>query len=360
MTDARAARAIDLRLLNAAAIGQLADRYRARGGWRAVLTMGANHAAAPGTQADTGRTSAAHTRGDTWQARAGQQPVSWRAIKVDRQVRRLLAAGLLLPTPGPGGYEPRPFVVTTAGYAVLDAHRSRDLRRWWMSGTADHNDVSFFPTRTARQALTRHRAVRRSDPVRVAGSRPRHAAASVRTLDGPLTTGEMLHRAAELDAGWAHAWALAARRGLGEVPIAPLDQARARLLLPVDALADIGANITARHHQRLAFLSVGLVPPDVLPSSRHSWHAWIGTAAATVHPTDPGGSPVHHESLPIPGLCPIFQAPPPQHVPPTAPAAARAFPPLRRGEDGPATLHASGPITAPAANPTHTRPGPRR
>ncbi len=322
MTDARAVRTADVHLLGAAAAGQLADRYRSRGGWRTILT-------------DRGAGTAERIDGGL-------------PVEVSRRTRRLVAAGLLAVTPGQG-YEPRPYRLTDAGFAVLHAHSDRDLRRWWMSGTAGRDNVSFYPTRTARQAQARHRA-----------ASPRgNASATVRPLEGPLTTGEVLRRAAELDSGWAHAWALATRRNLGEVPTGPVDADIAGRLLPSQVLADIAAHVNARSHQRLEYLAAGLDPPDVLPSSRHSWHAWLGTAAATADPDSPGADVDRGTYGPLPGEAPTYDGPPPPYVPAT-PTAARAFPPLHPGADGPAVLRESGPITAPAARPDHTRYGPRR
>ncbi len=320
MTDARALRAADVELLGAAAAGQLADRYRPRRGWRTLRTDGPVR---PGA-GPAGRTG-------------GGRPV-----KAGRRVRRLVTAGLLAVTAAEG-YQLRPYRLTDAGYAVLQAHSSRDLCRWWMSGAESHDEVSFYPTRTARQALAHHRAARSASAV-----------AAVRTIDGPLTTNEMLRRAAELDAGWAHAWALAALRGHGEVPTGPLDPGAAGRLLPPEVVNNIAANVNARSHQRREYLAGGVAPPDVLPSSRHSWHAWLGGAAAVdVDRTAPADDEV------VPGLTRVYEAPPPAPGV-RAPAAARAFPPLRPGEDGRAVLHAAGPITSPTARPNQTRSGPRR
>jgi hypothetical protein len=320
MTDARAVSAADLGLLGAAAAGQLADRYRARGGWRTVRT-------------DRPAAAGAGTAG-----RVGGGP----PVDVSRRARRLVTAGLLK-VAGGQGFNPRPYRLTEAGYAILRAHSERDLRRWWMSGLPGRDDMSFYPTRTARQAQTRHRA-----------ASPRsNTLAAVRPIDGPLTTGEVPHRSAELDAGWAHAWALAARRQQGEVPTGPVDAGTAARLLPAAVRADIAAHVNARNHQRLEYVAAGLDPPDVLPSSPRSWHAWLGTAAAAAEP------PTRGDDEPVPGLTPVHDGPPPPQTLP-APAAARAFPPLHPGEDGPAPLHASGPVIAPAARPDQTRHGPRR
>ncbi len=324
MTDARAVRAADVELLGAAAAGQLADRYRPRRGWRTLRT---DRPVRPGA-GPAGRTG-------------GGRPV-----EVGRRVRRLVTAGLLVVTAAEG-YEPRPYRLTDAGYAVLHSHSSHDLRRWWMTGNERRDDVSFYPTRTARQALARHRAARS----------PGDRAVKVRTIDGPLTTNEMLRRAMELDANWAYAWAVAARRGQGEVPTRPLDPGVAGRLLPDDVLANIAANVMARAHLRRDYLAAGVDPPDVLPSSRHSWHAWLGTATPIdVDRTDPADDEAAH------GLTQVYDAPPQPPPGPgaRAPAAARAFPPLRPGEDGPAALHTAGPITSPTARPTQTRSGPRR
>jgi len=330
MTDARAIRTADVHLLGAAAAGQLADRYRSRGGWRTIRT---DQPPDPGAGSSAGAGAA---------ERVGGGP----PVEVSRRTRRLVAAGLLAVTPGQG-HEPRPYRLTDAGYAVLHAHSQRDLRRWWMSGTPGRDDVSFYPTRTARQAQARHRA-----------ASPRsNATTTVRPIEGPLTTGEVLRRAGELDAGWAHAWALATRRNQGEVPTGPLDADTAGRLLPAQVLADVAAHVNARNHRRLEYLAAGLDPPDVLPSSRHSWHAWLGTAAVTANPDDAVSS--LGNDGPVPGLTPTYDGPPPPYVP-AVPTAARAFPPLRPGGDGPAVLHESAPITAPAARPDHTRYGPRR
>jgi hypothetical protein len=125
-----------------------------------------------------------------------------------------------------------------------------------MSGSSRRDDVSFYPARSARQAVARHRRIRSPDP---------GTAADIRPLDGPLTTGEMLRGAAELDAGWVYSWMLVSYRDRGEVPTAPLDADTAYRLLPVELFGKVGANLDARNHKRTQQLATGIDPPDVLP-----------------------------------------------------------------------------------------------
>lgn len=323
MTDARMVRPADLLLLGAAAAGQLADRYRPhrrwrarrasryqpRGGWWAVRT---DRAVAPDA-GPGGRTG-------------GGQPV-----EVSRRARRLVAAGLLAVTPG-YGYEPRPYQLTDAGYAILHAHGTRDLRRWWMSGDPRSGAVSFYPARTAGQALARHRAALAPGDT-----------TSPRALDGPLTTDEMLRRAASLDSGWAAAWAVAGLRGHREVPTAPLDAAAAAQLLPAQAVNAIAATVNARGQQHRDYLATGFAPPEVPPGSRNSWHAWLGGAAASAVLADAATAPAA-----APGLTPVHEGPP-------AAGVGAAFPPPRPARAGAAATTSPAAGGAPTARASHRR-----
>jgi len=305
MTDPRAYTAGQVRLLAAAADGRLVDRYTGRG--RTTRHLAAATGRATGVPA--------------------------------RQVRRLAAAGLLA---APGhGYAERLWRPTGAGHAVLYAHRAGDLRRWWVTGTDRPGDLAFTAARSASQAIARHR---RADPP---------AAATVRLVDGPLTTGETLDRAWQHDFGWAATWALARLRP-GTVPTAPLTRPDAAVLLPAAVLDQLAAQVTARRHSLHGHAAAGFGPPDVAPSSRYSWHAWLGTAAtADVAAPAVGGAPAP------PGLTPVLDAAPPRSAAPPVSTVGRAFPPGRPTRAGPADLAVADPFPPPPAQPWHTRHEPR-
>lgn len=194
--------------------------------------------------------------------------------------------------------------------------------------------MSFYPARTARQARAHHRAAA-------------PGGASARTIDGPLTTVEALRRAAGVDTGWACAWALAAIRGQGEVPSAPLEPGAAERLLPGEVLTHIAGHVNARSHQRREYHATGFGPPEVPASSRNSWHAWLGGAAvaASTMPDTDATPPVE-----VPGLTRVVDAP----LPPP-PATARVFPPLFPDPAAPAAARRG--VVGGALRP---RPGPHR
>jgi len=307
MTDPRSVTTRQVRLLAAADDGRLVDRSTTRG-WA------------------------------TWHIDA----VTGRATRIPRRrPRRLVAGGLLEAAPGHGHVDRR-WRLTAAGHAVLHARRGGDLRRWWVTGTDRPGDLAVTAAWSPSRAVARHR---RADPP---------AAAAVGLVDGPLTTGEMLDRAWHHDLGWAAAWAVAHLRS-GTVPTAPLTQPEAAAVLPAAVFDPLAAQVTARRHTLHGHTAAGFAPPDVAPSSRHSWHAWLGTAAAA---TAEVAAPAASAPMPA-GLTPVLDAAPPRDTATPATAGGRAFPPPRPTRAGPAALAPTDPFPPPPAQPWHTRHGPR-
>jgi len=267
-----------------------------------------------------------------------------RATRIPRRrPRRLVAGGLLEAAPG-HGHADRQWRLTAAGHAALHAHRRGDLRRWWVTGTDRPGDLAVTAAGSPSRAVARHR---RADPP---------AAAAVRLVDGPLTTDQMLDRAWHHDLGWAAAWAVAHLRP-GIVPTAPLTQPEAAAVLPAAVFDPLAAQVTARRHTLHGHTAAGFAPPDVAPSSRHSWHAWLGTAAATAA-TAEVAAPAASAPMPA-GLPPVLDAAPPRDTATPATAGGRVFPPPRPTRAGPAALAPADPFPPPPARPWHTRHWPR-
>jgi len=306
MTDPRSVTTRQVRLLAAADDGRLVDRSTTRG-WA------------------------------TWHIEAA----TGRATRIRRgRPRRLVAGGLLEAAPG-HGHADRRWRLTAAGHAVLHARRGGDLRRWWVTGTDRPGDLAFTAAWSPSRAVAQHR---RADPP---------AAAAVRLVEGPLTTGEMLDRAWHHDLGWAAAWAVAHLRP-GTVPTEPLTQPAAAAVLPAAVFDPLAAQVTARWHSLHGHTAAGFGPSDVAPSSRHSWHAWLGTAVtADVATAAVGGAPAP------PGLTPVLDAAPPRSAAPPVSTVGRAFPPAWPPRAGPADLAAADPFPPPPALPWHTQHGPR-